>query len=203
MTIGKRIKEYRNAALMTQDKLAFYCNVHPVSIRKYETDMMQPQPPQLEKIAAALDVSYNALLGISNNNLRFKTIGDLMGLLMTLCELNVLQINGERPNGEFLDNKTVKFQFNPVLAKYLKLTNQSCTEDPNGLSFDKLSFTIKNNYYLKFMVNWECSNYIYKNLIKENINNANETIEELESLLDFKESTEIRAQTIFDELDFS
>ena len=42
--------------LASQNKLAELTGCHPVSIRKYETNKMQPQPPQLEKIAAALGV---------------------------------------------------------------------------------------------------------------------------------------------------
>ena len=45
---------------------------------------MQPQPPQLEKIAAALGVSYNALNGSDTAGLRLETVGDLMGVLMVL-----------------------------------------------------------------------------------------------------------------------
>ena len=54
MTIGEKIKYCRKQIGITQDKLAELTGIHPVSIRKYETNKMQPQPPQLEKIAAAL-----------------------------------------------------------------------------------------------------------------------------------------------------
>ena len=57
MTIGEKIKYCRKQIGITQDKLAELTGIHPVSIRKYETNKMQPQPPQLEKIAAALDGS--------------------------------------------------------------------------------------------------------------------------------------------------
>ena len=57
---------------------------------------MQPQPPQLEKIAAALGVSYNALNGNDTAGLRLETVGDLMGVLMVLCNSGILQISGER-----------------------------------------------------------------------------------------------------------
>ena len=63
MTIGEKIKYCRKQIGITQDKLAELTGIHPVSIRKYETNKMQPQPPQLEKIAVALGVSYNALNG--------------------------------------------------------------------------------------------------------------------------------------------
>ena len=53
MTIGEKIKYCRKQIGITQDKLAELTGIHPVSIRKYETNKMQPQPPQLEKIAVA------------------------------------------------------------------------------------------------------------------------------------------------------
>ena len=56
MTIGEKIKYCRKQIGITQDKLAELTGIHPVSIRKYETNKMRPQPPQLEKIAAALEL---------------------------------------------------------------------------------------------------------------------------------------------------
>ena len=62
MTIGEKIKYCRKQIGITQDKLAELTGIHPVSIRKYETNKMQPQPPQLEKIAAALGVRMAVIL---------------------------------------------------------------------------------------------------------------------------------------------
>ena len=116
MTIGEKIKYCRKQIGITQDRLAELTGIHPVSIRKYETNKMQPQPPQLEKIAAALGVSYNALNGSDTAGLRLETVGDLMGVLIVLCNSGILQINGER--GE--DN-TVSIHLNPVLSSYLEI----------------------------------------------------------------------------------
>ena len=43
MTIGKKIKYLREHRGMTQAELAEATGIHPVSIRKYETDKMTPQ----------------------------------------------------------------------------------------------------------------------------------------------------------------
>lgn len=85
MTIGEKIKCCRKQIGITQDKLIELTGIHPVSIRKYKTTKMQPQPSQLEKIATAFDVSYNSLNGSDTAELRLETIGDLMGVLMVLC----------------------------------------------------------------------------------------------------------------------
>ena len=121
MTIGEKIKYCRKQIGITQDKLAELTGIHPVSIRKYETNKMQPQPPQLEKIAAALGVSYNALNGSDTAGLRLETVGDLMGVLMVLCNSGILQINGARGEDTLLKDDTVSIYLNPVLSSYLEI----------------------------------------------------------------------------------
>ena len=93
---SEKIKYYRTQLGITQDKLAELTGIHPVSIRKYETNKMQPQPAQLERIAAALGVSYNALNGTDHAGMRFETVGALMGVLMVLTNSGILEIAGER-----------------------------------------------------------------------------------------------------------
>ena len=114
MTIGEKIKYCRKQIGITQDRLAELTGIHPVSIRKYETNKMQPQPPQLEKIAAALGVSYNALNGSDTAGLR-------LGVLIVLCNSGILQINGERGEDKLLKDDTVSIHLNPVLSSYLEI----------------------------------------------------------------------------------
>lgn len=56
MTTGEKIKCYRKHKNLTQEKLAEIANLHPVSIRKYETNKMKPKIEQLFRIAIALDI---------------------------------------------------------------------------------------------------------------------------------------------------
>ena len=63
MTIGERIKFFRKSRGITQSQLAKLSGVHPVSVRKYETNKMVPQPEQIRRIADALAVSYYAIAG--------------------------------------------------------------------------------------------------------------------------------------------
>lgn len=60
MTIGEKIKHYRIGAGITQAKLAELTGIHPVSIRKYETNKMVPGFEKLSRIAIALNVSLDA-----------------------------------------------------------------------------------------------------------------------------------------------
>lgn len=69
MTIGEKIRYFRTRIDITQGKLAELSSIHPVSIHKYETNKMT-LPPQIEKIAEALEISPFALTGIEKFNLK-------------------------------------------------------------------------------------------------------------------------------------
>ena len=64
--IGKKIKEARNRASMTQQCLADKINKTESSIRKYEKGLVDIPLNVLNKIADALDISVNDLL-LENN----------------------------------------------------------------------------------------------------------------------------------------
>lgn len=50
-----------------------------------------------------------------------ETVGDLIGILMALCNSGIFQLSGERGKDNLLRFETVGIQFNPVLASYLEL----------------------------------------------------------------------------------
>ena len=62
MTTGEKIKHYRKQAGITQDQLAERAEIHPVSIRKYETNKMTPRWENVNKIAKVLGCSPKQLL---------------------------------------------------------------------------------------------------------------------------------------------
>ena len=99
MTIGEKIKYFRTQKGITQAKLAELSGIHPVSIRKYETNKMIPQSQQIDKIAEALEISSFAITGFENN-IRLETVGDFMGLLIMLIKTNIVLIEGERGENE-------------------------------------------------------------------------------------------------------
>lgn len=63
MTIGDKIRNYRKLAGLTQNELAQKCEVAEITIRQYEGNKRQPRIEQLIKIADALNISSNDLLG--------------------------------------------------------------------------------------------------------------------------------------------
>ena len=173
MTIGDKIKYFRKQLGITQNQLAEASGIHPVSIRKYETNKMQPQPPQIEKIAAALGISPNALNGLENSVLRLKTLGDLYGIIILFIKSNIIRIDGERKKDNTLKPDTVKIHLNPILSSYLKINIESDTVKYNSLPLEKLSFAVKDKQMFSDLLQWESLNYQYK-LYLEKYGNSQE-----------------------------
>ena len=160
MTIGEKIKYCRKQIGITQDKLAELTGIHPVSIRKYETNKMQPQPPQLEKIAAALGVSYNALNGSDTAGLRLETVGDLMGVLMVLCNSGILQISGERGEDNAIERTILYlFNLNPILSSYLGIRIYHQRESTYACLCRMLLLNIRSYKVFNDLLKWEKMNY--------------------------------------------
>jgi len=194
MTIGEKIKYLRSQAGITQGKLAELSEIHPVSIRKYETNKMQPQPAQLEKIATALGVSYNALSGIDNNGLRLETSGDLMGVLMVLCKSNFLEISGERGEDLSLIDYTVNIKFNPLLAHYMELLDIR-KDKQIKLSLKEVMINIKGYRMFSDLLKWEKMNFMYQKSLESYRDNPSEEIQvALNEILETKEKIELELQ---------
>ncbi|MGD9678229.1 MAG: helix-turn-helix domain-containing protein [Vulcanibacillus sp.] len=180
MTLGEKIKYYRSKIGLTQKQLAEASGIHLVSIKKYETDKMQPQLPQIEKIAIALNVGVNAFVDINNFNLSCKTVGDLMGIMLMLCNSNILVIDGVRNENDELipDSISVKFNdssiFNNAFRMYL---TKEITEDTE-FKPHMLQLEIKNQFILKKIVIWEKINYLYQNALNTLNNNLEHLINE-------------------------
>ena len=194
MTIGEKIKYYRKQIDITQDRLAELTGIHPVSIRKYETNKMQPQPPQLEKIAAALGVSYNALNGSDTAGLRLETVGDLMGVLMVLCNSGILQITGERGEDKLLKDETVSIQFNHILSSYLEFGYFSRGKE-HTLALQDALLNIRNYKVLNDLLKWEKMNFIYQSALKSVGENPNEATQAaIDEIAETKEKVELELQ---------
>ena len=158
MTIGEKIKYCRKQIGITQDKLAELTGIHPVSVRKYET---------------ALGVSYNALNGSDTAGLRLETVGDLMGVLMVLCNSGILRITGERGEDKLLKDETVSIQFNHILSSYLEFGYFSRGKE-HTLALQDALLNIRNYKVLNDLLKWEKMNFIYQSALKSVGENPNE-----------------------------
>lgn len=203
MTIGKKIKYCRKLCNITQNKLAELTGLHPVSIRKYETDKMEPQPVQIEKIADALSISYNALIGNATAGLRLETVGDLMGILIVLFNTDILRITGERDENKYLKKETVKISFNPLLASFFEM-EQTSDKKIGSIPLDNILLKIKMASMLDDLLTWEKINHMYQVTLYNTGENADkEELALLNDVIEAKEITELRLQRSQVSLDMS
>lgn len=154
LTVGDKIKYFRKQRGMTQAQLAELTGIHPVSIRKYETNKMQPQSQQIERIAEALRVSSGALSDSRSDIIHMETKGDLMGLLMLWHKSGILSIEGERGEDNLLDAATVRFQPNTVFGTYLALCCDQAKKE-EVIQLDNLSVVLQDKSILQNLLRWE------------------------------------------------
>lgn len=196
MTIGEKIKYLRNKLNITQSSLANKANIHPVSIRKYETNKMIPQPMQIEKLAKALNASSFALID-SYDNLKCISLGDLYSIIILLYKFGLMDfyIDNESKNIEIkIDNKISQlFDLKKYESDTIKIISQSALSISAGeklkksSSYDKFLEWIERNKELNNFKN-SLINSASKSSI-ETINMFQEKIEILE--LDLQQSTEL------------
>ena len=151
-SVGERIKYFRKERKMTQEQLAELTGIHPVSIRKYETNKMQPQIEQIERIASTLQVNANAIIGYNGAPTRVDTVGDLMGLLMTLYRARVLLIVGDHDEDFSIKPETAKITINPALAGFFRVLSPNDSE--NNISLSDIIVTLQDTDRLQDFLTW-------------------------------------------------
>lgn len=150
MTIGEKIKYVRKLYHMSSAELAERTGIHPVSIRKYESNKMIPQSAQIERLAAAFHLSPAIFSGLTDMHFDFQYSGDCLGMLIMLYTSGALIINGERDEKNILKKETVKFTVSPLLQKFLQFSEKGRT-----LSFEDVNVLIKDNDTLDRFIFWE------------------------------------------------
>ena len=150
MTIGEKIKYVRKLYHMSSAELAERTGIHPVSIRKYESNKMVPQSAQIERLAAAFHLSPAIFSGLTDMRFDFQYSGDCLGMLIMLYTSGALIINGERDEKNILKKETVKFTVSPPLQKFLQFSEKGRT-----LSFEDMNVLIKDNDTLDRFIFWE------------------------------------------------
>ena len=189
MTIGEKIKYFRSRIGITQAKLAELSGIHPVSIRKYETNKMVPQAAQIDRLADALGVSSFALAGFENN-IRLETVGDFMGLMIMLIKTKIVSINGEREENGMINANTAQFVINPFITNFF-----DAKSDKSELSANTLLYYLKNENILSDILKWERINHRYEKCAAEICDTSDkELINILEELKEQKEVIELELQ---------
>ena len=189
MTIGEKIKYFRKRIGITQAKLAELSGIHPVSIRKYETNKMVPQAAQIDRLAEALGVSSFALAGFENN-IRLETVGDFMGLMIMLIKTKIVSINGERDENGMINANTAQFVINPFITNFF-----DAKTDKTNLSANTLLYYLKNETILSDILKWERINHRYEKCAAETCDTSDkELINILDELKEQKELIELELQ---------
>ena len=189
MTIGEKIKYFRSRIGITQAKLAELSGIHPVSIRKYETNKMIPQAAQIDRLAEALGVSSFALAGFENN-IRLETVGDFMGLMIMLIKTKIVSINGAREENGMINADTAEFVINPFITNFF-----AAKADKTDLSANTLLYYLKNDSILSDILKWERINHRYEKCAAEICDTSDkELINILEELKERKEVVELELQ---------
>lgn len=120
MDIAERIKKLREIYNITSNDLAKITGIHPVSIRKYETNKMVPGIDVIDKMCEALKLPRMIFEGIPKQYTNYSFEGDFYQQLFLLIANGTLNIEGFY-NGK--DKEHTYFSLNPDLAQYVQIKN--------------------------------------------------------------------------------
>jgi len=187
MTIGEKIRYRRKCIGITQLRLAELSGIHPVSIRKYETDKMVPGPEQLNRIANALSISYNALSASEDHMFRLETEGDVTGLLITLCKEGIVKLTGERDEDNHFTNDSLRIVIEERLAKLFRIeySDEDVIKEKDATL---VSFKVTSIFIQDSLIKWEYNKYLYNKALSKFGDDTDKEIQKL--LSDFKDKIE-------------
>lgn len=115
MTVGKKIKFFREKKGLTQSELAEIAGIPLGTFQKYEIDYRNPKGDTLEKIACGLGVSPNVFLDV-----KVDTVGDLASLFFLFSRCIELDFHGEKKHDGKYDENSLSISFkSPFLRKCL------------------------------------------------------------------------------------
>lgn len=134
MTLGEKIIFYRKQLDISQYQLSVLSRIPLDTLKQYETDKRQPTAIDLKQLATVLEVHPKVF---ANDKLSIETAGELLGLLLRLCNANVLQLAGERDCNCKIKKETLSVQVNPEIVEILKQTQ-------NFIEWEQLKFLEEN-----------------------------------------------------------
>ena len=112
MSIGNKIKEYRESKKMTQKDIAEILEVEPGTISKYESGIIEPNIESLKRLAETFNITVDELI---NDDEKFD-----------ISKINVLDVLREQKEmqlkGNLYHNTQIKFAYNTNHIEGSKLT---------------------------------------------------------------------------------
>lgn len=129
MTIGEKIRFYRTRLGITQAQLASISGLNLSTIKKLETDLMNPKPNLLLKVANALGVSINIFTDFD-----ITTVSDVLSLITKMDEKVDMRFDAEYDSDGNPIPKSIRISFenysiNKKLASYIKQKELQITND--------------------------------------------------------------------------
>lgn len=106
MTIGEKIRSYRELRGFSQVTLAELSKINVGTIRKYELGIRNPKPDQLTKIANALGLNVSVFLDFN-----VETVGDVLALLFSIEDAVDLKVE------RIPDSESVSFTFKSTVLQ--------------------------------------------------------------------------------------
>lgn len=156
MTLGENIRYQRKLLGLTQAKLAELSGIHPVSIRKYETNKAKPQHEQVLKIAKALDIEYNFLYEPKKIN-ETTTSDTATDVVLKLFKLGLLKITGEYDKKNLIKKENCVVSFAPEFENFFQLSLND-----NQLDLENIQILISKDEILEEILNYDRILYIEK-----------------------------------------
>ena len=106
MTLGEKIKYYRETQKIGQEHLAALSHISVSAIRKYESGERIPKDSQIEKIAYALHIS-----PVSLQDIHFDNFMDLLPYLYEISKIGQISFDGEKDSdGKYIED-TLSIRF--------------------------------------------------------------------------------------------
>lgn len=120
MTIGEKIKYFRNMRNISQETLGQLAGINSATIKKYEYGIRNPKPDQLLKITNSLGISINLFMDFD-----IETASDVLSLLFKMDEQIDMIIDGEKDENGNIEPQTLFIRFkhpeiNKRLAQFAK-----------------------------------------------------------------------------------
>jgi len=121
MNVADRIKRLRELFGITANDLAKITGIHPVSIRKYETNKMVPGIDVIDKMCEALKLPRMIFEGFPKQHTDYQFTGDFYQQLFLLLDNKTLLADREGEYNFATGDNDRFFSINPQLAKYIKI----------------------------------------------------------------------------------
>ena len=142
--VGKKIRAFREFRGYSQIQLAELSGINVGTIRKYELEIRNPKPDQLEKIATALGLNVSVFLDFN-----IETVGDVLSILFAIDDSVNLSLseNSDQNIAMTFDNPTMQdffkkwCQFKNVYEKEKAEILAIEDEDKRQEELDKLNAT--------------------------------------------------------------